>query len=76
MLPFPDVPPVPPPSTRSTVSRGARRAIPVLPALLTLAIAFPLAAQDAPPPLQVTTDLGFVNAAGNTDVTPPTFNGG
>jgi putative salt-induced outer membrane protein YdiY len=60
--------------TRSTASRGTRRAMSFLPALLTLAIALPLAAQDAPPPLQVTTDLGFVNAAGNTDVT--TFNVG
>ena len=60
--------------TRSTVSRSPRLAMSVLPALFTLAIALPLAAQDAPPPLQVTTDLGFVNAAGNTDVT--TFNVG
>lgn len=43
-----------------------RRILPVL----ALTVAAPIAAQDAPPPpLQVTGDVGFVNAAGNSEVT-------
>lgn len=60
--------------TESAAPGGARVALRILPAVLALAIALPAAGQDAPPPLQVTTDVGFVNAAGNTDVT--TFNVG
>lgn len=43
--------------------------------LLPALVAAPLAAQDAPPPpVRVTLDVGFVNAAGNSDVT--SLNGG
>jgi len=63
------------PSSPQTGSRPTRSGMTplggVLPALLALGFALPAAAQDAPR-LQATTDLGFVNAAGNTDVT--TFN--
>ena len=46
---------------------ATRRMVTLL-ALLTVAV--PAAAQDAPPPpLQLTADVGFVNAAGNSDVT-------
>jgi putative salt-induced outer membrane protein len=57
------------PTRRGTHPRGG-----VLAALLALGFALPVAAQDAPPAFQATTDLGFVNAAGNTEVT--TFNVG
>lgn len=62
------------PSRTSICSLPRTGSLGALPALLALAFALPLAAQDAPPPLQVTADLGFVNAAGNTEVT--TFNVG
>jgi putative salt-induced outer membrane protein len=67
------VPPYPQTGSRPP-RRGTHPRNGVLAALLVLGSALPVAAQDAPPAFQATTDLGFVNAAGNTDVT--TFNVG
>jgi len=58
-----------PPPVSCTLRRGLRPSGGALAALLVLGFALPVAAQDVPSSVQATTDLGFVNAAGNTDVT-------